>query len=44
MCEVQWEDLYDHWIGMDLEGSGFALMEVLSQNLYGRTDETHENP
>jgi hypothetical protein len=30
-------------IGMDLEGSGHGLNEVLSQNMSGRTEKNHEN-
>jgi hypothetical protein len=27
-----------------LEGSGYGLIEVLSQNLFGRSEEKHEKP
>jgi hypothetical protein len=30
-------------IGMDLEGSGYGLIEVLSWYLYGETEENHDN-
>jgi hypothetical protein len=32
----------DRKIGKDLEGSGTGLMEILSRDLPGRTEENHE--
>jgi hypothetical protein len=38
---IEWWD--EWWIGNDLEGSGYLLIEELSKNLCGGTEESREN-
>jgi hypothetical protein len=40
---VGWWLMYEWWIGKDLEGS-HGIIEVLSRQFYGGTEESHERP